>query len=425
MRKALVAFIAICSLWLAPNAFASWCGAGETQTDRPDVTTGYQVHAVVAQPSDAPDNFVADASHMADDLASVSTWWLSQDPTRVPRFDQAVFPAGTCLDISYVRLPNPGASYLGSSNAFNAVTQTLNSDLGLANQFKDYLVYYDGPAPQDGVCGTGAGTFNDSGIAVVWLAGCTDVPTDGIAAHEVLHSLGALPDGAPHFCTPQTDPAGVTDTGHPCDSPTDVLFPYADSTPLSQKVLDFNHDDYYAHSGSWDDMQDSVYLHHTDAVAVPLALAIGGAGHVTSDVPGVNCTASCTTQWDQGSKVVLSPTGTGKSRFVRWSGACVGEGNCVLDLLAAKSAAATFGPLAIPFHSGVTGKGSIVCAPGPCKRVLAAGKRLTLHAAAAKGWTFVRWTGACTGTRVVCTPKTDFALTVHAAFKRLPVTKKR
>ena len=26
---------------------------------------------------------------------------------------------------------------------------------------------------------------------------------------------------------------------------------------LQQQVLDVNHDDYYAHSGTWDDIQDS------------------------------------------------------------------------------------------------------------------------------------------------------------------------
>ena len=31
--------------------------------------------------------------------------------------------------------------------------------------------------------------------------------------------------------------------------------------PLSSLYLDFNHDDYYGHSGSWADIQDSLWLH--------------------------------------------------------------------------------------------------------------------------------------------------------------------
>jgi hypothetical protein len=49
-----------------------------------------------------------------------------------------------------------------------------------------------------------------------------------------------------------------------------------------------------------------------------------------------------------------------------------------------------------------------------------AGTRLTLHAIPAKGWKFARWGGACIGTRLTCTPKTDYALAARANF-----TKKR
>jgi hypothetical protein len=172
-------------------------------------------------------------------------------------------------------------------------------------------------------------------------------------------------------------------------------------------------------------MQDSLYLHHTDAPAVPLALTISGSGQVLSDLPGVDCTANCTTQWDKGSNVVLSPTTSKKTRFVHWGGACSGEGTCVLQLNAATAATATFGPWTIPFKEGVTGKGTIVCVPGPCKHVLVAGNKLTLRATAGKGWKFLRWTGGCTGTSAICKPKTDFALAVHASFKKLPAKKKR
>ena len=74
---------------------------------------------------------------------------------------------------------------------------------------------------------------------------------------------------------------GAQDTGHPCDSSTAVLYPYATpGVPLSAEVLDFNHDDYYGHSGAWNDMQDSVFLHHTDAAAVARAMDAGACGFV-------------------------------------------------------------------------------------------------------------------------------------------------
>ena len=45
-----------------------------------------------------------------------------------------------------------------------------------------------------------------------------------------------------------------------------------------------------------------------------------------------------------------------------------------------------------------------------------AGTPLTLRAVPTKGWRFTRWSGACRGTRKVCRPATDFALSVRATF---------
>src|SRR5689334_20766636 len=89
-RLLLVAAVAAAALWLAPGAFAAgWCGTGETSADLPDAVTGQQVHAIVAAPADGADNFAADAGALADDVAAIDAWWQTQDPTRIPRFDQA------------------------------------------------------------------------------------------------------------------------------------------------------------------------------------------------------------------------------------------------------------------------------------------------------------------------------------------------
>ena len=425
MRKALFILTAAVALWLAPGALASgWCGTGETRTDRPDAVTGAQIHTIVATPSDSPDLFAADANLLADDIASMSAWWTGQDPTRVPRYDMATFPGGTCLDISYIRLSQPASAYQGDS-AFRAVATELSTNDGFADQFKDYVVYYDGPSVLEDVCGTGAGEFDEGGYAIVWLNGCPGIGTDAIETHELLHSLGALPAGAPNACTPATDPFGVADSGHPCDSDSDVLYPLADGRPLSQQVLDFNHDDYYAHSGSWDDIQDTIFLRHLNAPQEPLAITFSGLpGLVTSDLPGVSCTTSCTTQWDQGSTVTLAPSPGDNSRFLHWTGACVGADDCSLTLNQATALSAVFGPLKIAVKLSMSGKGAVKCSPA-CSSHFSAGDPLTLRAVPAQGWKFLSWGGSCKGTRVTCTPTTDFAFAVHANFKKLPPVKKQ
>jgi hypothetical protein len=410
VRRLVVLAVVAGALWAAPGALAAgWCGSGEQAADRADLVTGRQIHAVVAVPADGPDTFATTSGRIADDVASISAWWTGQDPTRVPRFDLAAFGSATCLDISFLRLPQTGAAFTDADAAFSGIVGDLRS-AGFDSPYKDYLVYYDGPTPQQDVCGVGAGQFDSGpGIAVVIPPACPGVPTDTIAAHELLHALGALPPGAPNACP--------NDPGHPCDSPADVLYPYTGGEPLSQKVLDVNHDDYYAHSGSWPDIQDSLWLRHLDAPQEALALAIQGGGTVISDVPGVDCTVSCTTQWDQGSSVSLTPQPAAGQRFVSWKGACSGTDFCALILDAPKAATAVFGPLRVPVVVRTAGKGRVACTPG-CSKSFPAGSALTLRAVAAPGWRFVSWSGACKGTHAVCRPATDFAVAAKATFRR-------
>jgi hypothetical protein len=421
VRRLLILLVAFGALWCAPGAFAAgWCGSGEAGHDRPDVTTGQQIHAIYAVPSDGADTFAAGVGQEADDIGSLSAWWTGQDPTRVPRFDLADFGGRTCVDVSFVRLPESGAllTTTGANGAFTLLSQELE-DEGWDSPYKKYLVYYAGPAPEQGVCGIGdLGPFTSGpSFAVVWLGGCSDVPTDGVAAHELIHALGALPLGAPHACTPANDPLGESDSGHPCDSPSDILYPVSSGLPLAQLVLDAGHDDYYAHAGAWDDLQDSLWLHRLDAAQVPLAVAVSGGGKVTSDVPGVDCTASCTSQWDASWRLKLAPTPAASTRFVRWQGGCVGVGDCSLTMSAARSVTAVFGPRRVPVSVGVSGRGSVVCQPD-CSSHFRAGARLYLNAVPAKGWRFAGWSGACRGRSIVCRPATDFAVSARAIFVR-------
>jgi hypothetical protein len=422
-RALLVLLLAGAALWAAPGALAAgWCGTDVSATDRPDVVTGQQVHAIWAIPSDGTDTFATGAAKIADDVTSLTAWWAGQDPTRVPRLDQATFTTGTCLDISSVKLPDPGSTFAGDAGTdFDRLANDLAS-AGFDNPYKRYLVYYDGPAVDATTCGVGGGSF-DSGpaFAFVFTHDCLGPPavfTDSVATHELLHALGALPTGAPNACTPATNPVGpVADAAHPCDSTTDVLYPLNSGTPLAQQVLDYGHDDYYAHPGTWIDVQDSLWLHRLDQPQFPLAVAMSGSGSVTSDLPGLACPAACTTQWDQGETPTLVPTPARGSRFVGWKGACSGLGYCQLILDAAKQVTAVFGPVAVPVKVSTAGKGKVTCKPA-CSKGFHAGNPLTLRAVAAKGWRFVRWSGGCAGTRPVCSPKTDFALSVRATFRR-------
>jgi Divergent InlB B-repeat domain len=412
VRKAVFVVAFAAALWLAPGALASgWCGSDETAVDRPDIVTGQQVHAIVVVPSDGADNFVADANELSDDVTSMVTWWQGQDSTRIPRFDQASFSTAGCLDITFVRLSGTAASYTaaGASGAFQSIITELSRT---ASVYKDYLVYYDGPSVEANVCGVGGTRAFATGpsYAIVLEQGCPGVAEDLVATHELIHAFGAVPPGDPHPCP--------GDTGHVCDSQTDILYPTTSGEPLSSKVLDLNRDDYYGHSGTWPDIQDSPWLHRLDLPEEALGVTLNGAGEVKSDLPGVDCTATCTTQWDQGYAVTLTAQPTATTRFVRWSGSCRGSLPCPVKLDQPAAVTALYGPLRVPVRVSVTGKGAVRCTPR-CTTSFPAGNQLTLRAVPAKGWRFISWSGACKGRLPLCRPPTDFALSARATFRRL------
>ena len=305
---------------------ATWCGTTTTQ-DRPPALTGRSIHVIYAYPSDGSERSAQLAPQFSADVDAIDAWWLAQDPAREPRFDRVAFACGLQADIFSLRLSDTAATLQSSAVRGDRIEAQASAATG-RSPYEKLLVYYDGPVDDADLCGEGAGTPGGDGIAMVYLGACTDIPTAIIAAHELLHAFGALPDGAPHAC-PDT-------RGHPCDSEADVLYPFAvPGTTLASLVLDAGRDDYYGHAGGWPDLQDSLWLRLVSQ-QIRLTLAIAGRGSVESDVPGVDCTASCGTDWDAGSMVALEPLAANGQRFVRWSGACTGSDRCEVKLDAAR-----------------------------------------------------------------------------------------
>lgn len=258
-----------------------WCGGtAESATDRPDIASALSWHIIYAVPSDMPDRFADVVDPLIADLTAVDAWWKTQDATRAIRWDLALYPQCigglAALDISSIRLAH-------DSTWFNSVTggirwTRVHDDVvaaGFNDPEKKDLIFFDGPfAIPHRECGISRTSYPELGggnsYSVVYIdASCnadlgTGAFTAVAAAHEMTHSMDALTKvapgapGPPHVCP--------GDSGHPCDSPTDLLYPStAFGTPLSTKILDVGHDDYYAHPGPWWDVQDSPFLEHLDS----------------------------------------------------------------------------------------------------------------------------------------------------------------
>jgi hypothetical protein len=421
IRRTLVLAVALAGLWAAPAHAASWCGTEATTNRAPELFGGGQVHAVYAIPSDGADHLSVFGAVIETDVESIDSWWRGQDPTRAPRFDLFPFACGAQTDITTVRLPDSGASLSSPDVIFDRLFSAL-VNAGLISTSLDALVYYDGPVTDPDVCGIGGPSSNGaSGLAVVLGGACAGTHSDWTAAHEFGHSIGAVAIGAPHRCP---------DSGHTCDSTSDLMYPFTSGNPLAVSILDPGRDDYYGHSGGWVDIQDSGYLKHLDA-QVHLAVAIVGGGSVASDVAGVNCTATCATDWDAGARVSLTPQPVNGRRFLRWTGDCAGALTCDLTLDASKSVTATFVAATFNLTAAVTGRGTIVSRPAGisckprCRHAFASFVPLRLTARPAKGWKLKAWTGACHGKRLVCSVPMRAASTAHATFVKQPKPRKR
>lgn len=291
MKLGLATLAASVALGAAAPADAStpmpWCGTSSSAVDRlPDATPGFAVHVAYVRGPGTPDRFFELAPRIVGDVTAFDAWWRREDPARQPRFD--LFAAPGCatqfgaLDITNVAATDDVDDI---DAAFQQLRQELASRAGFNEPEKSYLVYYDGPTNQFGediVCGQGArgGTSSIPGLAIVYLDACEldvdDVARPVVAVHELLHVFGAVSSTAPSACR----------DGHVCDFPLDLMTARVTGEGLDSHVLDFGRDDYYGHTDSRFDVQDSLFLERLDSPDRLPPTAVAGLT-VRTDINGL------------------------------------------------------------------------------------------------------------------------------------------
>ncbi len=152
-----------------------------------------------------------------------------------------------------------------------------------------------------------------------------------------------------------------------------------------------------------------------------------GSGSVTSIPAGIDCGATCSAEFAEGSSVTLTASVAVGSEFSGWSG-CTSEAEggkkCLVTIGATNAVTATFEPkpkFALSVSKAGTGSGSITSSPAgidcgaTCSAEYEEGAEVTLGASAASGSSFAGWSGACTGTGA-CKVTIDAAKAVTATF---------
>jgi hypothetical protein len=159
-----------------------------------------------------------------------------------------------------------------------------------------------------------------------------------------------------------------------------------------------------------------------------------GLGKVTSSPAGIDCGTACTHNYDQGTKVALTPAPVAGSRFVSWSGGgCARAVPCVVTVTTGTQVIAKFNrQVALSITKTGSGTGTVVSSPRGidcgtrCVAVFDVGTKVRLGDRADRDMRFGGWSGGgCAGT-LACTLTLTGPTTVSAEFTPLlhtPITR--
>ncbi len=264
--------------------------SSRSQVDRPDLVDGEQVHIVYLVPSDMEDEELDTNGVLQCSVRSWNQWFEEQSGGQSWRLD-TFDPRGRrdpLVDITYIRSSRPSSEIQN-----NADVEAELIKAGLANPVdygaKKFLSYV--ATDTGGMCGSAQyplAQFEAVGLARGWTrmasvylfsdpaCGARDFGMPGapswsesIAIHELIHTEGVVPLGAPHGCTAfEAVPTHICTPGVVLadgagtsldPERADVMFPFG-VMPLSDNVLDRNNDDYFDHELPLRDLADSPWL---------------------------------------------------------------------------------------------------------------------------------------------------------------------
>jgi hypothetical protein len=161
-----------------------------------------------------------------------------------------------------------------------------------------------------------------------------------------------------------------------------------------------------------------------------VAKAGSGAGTVSSAPAGINCGATCSAKYGDGTSVTLTATPAAGSRFAGWSGAgCSGTNACTVAMHADHAVTASFvAQHGLSVAKTGSGAGTVFSSPPgiscgtTCSAKFDSGTGVTLTAVSAAGSRFAGWSGGgCSGTGP-CTVTMNADSAVSAAFVTPPDT---
>jgi len=155
-----------------------------------------------------------------------------------------------------------------------------------------------------------------------------------------------------------------------------------------------------------------------------LTVVLQGSGRVVSTPAGIDCGATCSSQFDAGTAVSLVAAPAAGWRFSGWSGDCTGAGQCAVTLAADVAVTAIFERIRFSLAVSKSGPGTVLSSPagldcGPtCAAPFDSGTTVALTAVPDASSRFAGWSGGCTGSGD-CKLTLDADSAVSATFIRM------
>jgi hypothetical protein len=239
-----------------PQLADSWCGT-PTATDRPGL--GPAIKVVYVHASDDPDRFAQFADLIQSDARLVTdSVLLASGGARSVRFDVGTACGANYLDVATIALPGTRATYaaLPLQRRLERVHSEVVAALGPSVTPRNVLIYGDELAVEEGVTGVAMrpsddrpgpdNSANRGGFAGLVLGdGTAEFGTSHqtTAEHELLHTLGAVQDSAPHATGLGHCWQGVDVLCYPDGSGKELVLSCPDAAPTT---IDCGSDDYFS-----------------------------------------------------------------------------------------------------------------------------------------------------------------------------------
>lgn len=259
--KRLVRTLVVALVVALAGATAMWAVLPRSTKDRKDPNNSKQIHLIYAVPLGGTDRGLDTDGTIVRSVQASRRWFKEASGGQDLRFDEY---RGE-LDITFVRLSKTDAQISARGAFVRDEIEKLLRARGFKKANKIYAVFYDGSSTH--ACGSASWPPALKGsVAALYLRGeipgflpCSDNPFaqdedspgywEFVLVHEILHALGFVATCAPSHAF----------SGHVGDDNQDLM--YAGDLPWMPWLLDFNRDDYFAHSnGRCLDLMDSAFL---------------------------------------------------------------------------------------------------------------------------------------------------------------------